>query len=58
MPTGGLKVLTALFRERNKIYQKGWYTHKFLDKLDFKKIITSLDEVFDDLEKALNIKNF
>lgn len=35
----GLKVLKGLFKTSNKIYQKGYYTHKFLEKLDLSKII-------------------
>lgn len=52
----GLKVLKDLFKESNKIYQKGSYTHKFLEKLDLAKIITSLKGVFNELEKCLNVK--
>lgn len=52
----GLKVLKGLFKTSNKIYQKGSYTHKFLEKLDLSKIIGALKGVFDDLEKCLNLK--
>ena len=50
----GLKVLKELFKMSNKIYQKGSYTHKFLEKLDLSKIISTLNGVFNDLEKRLN----
>ncbi|MCK9255782.1 MAG: hypothetical protein GX793_06950 [Bacteroidales bacterium] len=52
----GLKVLKGLFKTSNKIYQKGYYTHKFLEKLDLSKIIKALKGVFDDLERYLNVK--
>ncbi|UOE42122.1 hypothetical protein MTP09_05665 [Chryseobacterium suipulveris] len=52
----GLKVLKDLFKASNKIYQKGSYTHKFLEKLDLAKIIASLKGVFNDLENCLNVK--
>lgn len=52
----GLKVLKDLFKASNKIYQKGSYTHKFLEKLDLAKIIDSLKGVFNDLQNSLNTK--
>ena len=52
----GLVVLKELFKKSNKIYQKGSYTHKFLEKLDLAKIIASLKGVFNDLENSLKVK--
>ena len=51
----GFKVLKELFKLSNKIYQKGSYTHKFLEKLDLEKIIVTLKGVFNDLENRLNV---
>lgn len=55
--SNGLQVLKDLFKscKQPKIYQKGSYTHKFLEKINISKIINSLKGVFDDLEKELNI---
>lgn len=55
--SNGLEFLKELFKscKKPKIYQKGSYTHKFLEKISIAKIIQSLKGVFDKLEEELNI---
>ena len=52
----GFTVLKDLFKRGNKIYQKGSYSHKFLEKLDFSKLLIALNGVFKELEKTLGVK--
>lgn len=49
----GNEKMKALFKKGNKIYQKGSYSHKFLESLDLQKIYTAQNEYLSDLEKEL-----
>lgn len=48
----GLSIMKELFKscKKPKIYQKGNYTHKFLEKIDIEKIQKKLSSVLRDLE--------
>ncbi len=53
---GNAKMKT-LFKKANKIYQKGSYTHKFMDSLSLQKIFNAQKKELEILEKKLfNIK--
>lgn len=49
----GLEKISKLFRKKNKIYIKGSYCYKFMDKLDMDKIYKTLEADFQKLEKLL-----
>lgn len=56
--SSGLITLKELFKscKKPKIYQKGSYTHKFLEKINMENIILRLDGAFDKLEEEINYK--
>lgn len=51
----GLEILKTIFKNSkpSKIYQKGTYTHNFLENIDISRILKALDPLFKDLENEI-----
>lgn len=52
----GAKKMQTLFKQANKVYQKGRYSQKFIDYLNIGKIRVAISDELSELEKVLNVK--
>ncbi len=48
--------MQTLFKQANKVYQKGRYSQKFIDYLNIGKIRVAIADELSELEKVLNVK--
>lgn len=51
----GFNKMKLLFKSGNKIYQKGSYSHKFLESMDIAQIRGAVKPELRDLERVLNV---